>query len=235
MNPSPGPLRHTLGVLALLAATGLAVALFTQISDQIHHGAFVPEEYFSYFSIQTSLANVLALTAYGLYQLQSATDSPGLLGLRHALVAYAVVTGSVYNLLLRDLPPEPGGFVSEIAFPNEVIHVIIPVYLVADWILSPHGLKLPWWSMLWGLFYPLAWLAATLLRGELTGWYPYAFLDPSSGAGWAGVGAHVLGIALFIGALLIAGLILNRLYCRLRSGDQVSHTRTLGAKLAPRL
>ena len=44
----------------------------------------------------------MALIAAGLVQLQSAVESRGLLLVRQALMAYAVVTGSVYNLLLQD-------------------------------------------------------------------------------------------------------------------------------------
>lgn len=235
MTPKSGLLRQSLGIFALVAAATLAVALFTQIFDQIHHQAFVPEEYFSYFSIQTSIANMVVLTITGLHQLQSHTDSPALVGLRHSLVAYAVVTGSVYNLLLRDLPAEPGAFVSTVPFPNEVLHVVIPVYLVVDWILSPHGAALPWRSMAIGLVYPLAWLGGTLVRGDLTGWYPYAFLNPTSAAGWSGVGAHVVGIALLITALLAAGFMLNRLYCLLRNTRSRSDSLQLSANLTPGL
>lgn len=216
MNTAPGVMRRSLAVVALMAATTLAVSLATQISDQFHNGAFVPEEYFSYFTIQTSLANLVALTATGLISLQSAVELRALLLVRLALMAYAVVTGSVYNLLLRGLPPEPGGFVSDIPFPNEVLHVVIPVYLVIDWLLHPHTIRIPLRAIALGLAYPIVWVGFTLIRGDLTGWYPYDFLDPSQPAGWSGVVTHVAGIALLISSLLALGLWINRLYCRLR-------------------
>ena len=216
MTAEPSFLRRFLGFFALMAALTLAVSLATQISDQIRNAAFVPEEYFSYFTIQTSMANLAALTTVGLVNLQSAVESLRLLMVRHALMAYAVVTGSVYNLLLRDLPTEPGAFVSDIAFPNEVLHVVVPTYLVLDWVFSPHRTRLPWSTLGLGLVYPLAWVGFTLMRGNATGWYPYDFLDPTGPAGWSGVAGHILGIALLIGAMLALGLWINRLYCRIR-------------------
>lgn len=212
----PGSSRVTLGVVSLIVAAVLAVALATQISDQVVNDAFVPTEYFSYFTIQTSIANLIALTASGIYQLQSAIDTVILAMVRQALFAYAIVTGVVYNLLLRGLPTEPGEFVSEITFPNEVLHVVLPVYLALEWFVTPHRPPLPWWSTLAGLAYPIGWVSGTMVRGQLTGWYPYDFLDPRQPAGWEGVWLHIVVIAVVIATFLATALGVNRLFARLR-------------------
>lgn len=211
----PGPSRVTHGLLSLIAAAVLAVALGTQIFDQIANEAFVPEEYFSYFTIQTSMANLVALTVSGAYQLRHAFDTVFLAAVRQALFAYAIVTGSVYNLLLRGLPSEPGEFVSDITFPNEVLHVVMPIYITVEWLTHPHRPRLPGWSVLGGLAYPIGWVTGTLVRGDLTGWYPYDFLDPRQPAGWTGVWIHVAGIALVMGVLLAVALVINRIYARM--------------------
>ena len=91
----PGVERVTLGVVSLVAAVTLATGLAVQISDQVINDAFKPEEYFSYFTIQTMLANLAALIATGLYRLQSSLDTVALNIVRQALFAYAVVTGLV--------------------------------------------------------------------------------------------------------------------------------------------
>lgn len=211
----PGSSRATLGVLSLIAAAVLAVALATQISDQVINDAFVPEEYFSYFTIQTSIANLVALTASGIYQLQSALDTVLLAVIRQALFAYAIVTGVVYNLLLRGLPTDPGEFVSDITFPNEVLHVVMPVYIALEWLVTPHRPALPYWSILGGLAYPIGWVSGTMLRGQLTGWYPYDFLDPRGANGWVGVWVHIGVIAGVIAILLTIALAVNRLYAKI--------------------
>ena len=215
MPKPPSLLRRSLGVIALLAAMALAVSLATQISDQLRNDDFVPEEYFSYFTIQTSVANLAALIAVGVFNLRSAIESVTLLAIRHSLMAYAVVTGSVYNLLLRG-PADLQDVLAEITSPNEIFHVVIPIYLVADWVFSPHGARLPLRVIGLGLIYPMTWVVFTVLRGQLTGWYPYEFLDPGEPDGWVGVWTHVAGIALLITALLALGLWINRLYCRIR-------------------
>jgi hypothetical protein len=67
-----------------------------------------------------------------------------------------------------------------------------------------------------GLLFPLAWFGYTLAHGYVTGWYPYDFMNPSSEAGWLGVGIFAGGIAVTIVALLLAATLSNLVHVRLR-------------------
>jgi hypothetical protein len=214
-SDQPGSTRVSIGVVSLVAAVTVVAALTTQITDQVLNGAFVPEEYFSYFTIQTSLANLVALVAGGIFSLQSSIDTLKLAVVRQALFSYAIVTGVVYNLLLRGLPTEPGEFVSQYTFPNEILHVVMPIFLALEWLLNPHRPRLPTWSILVGVAYPVTWAIGAVVRGHFSGWYPYDFLDPGEPAGWAGVWIHIGAIALAIILLLSLALGVNRLYARL--------------------
>ena len=214
-SDQPGSTRVSIGVVSLVAAVTVVAALTTQITDQVLNGAFVPEEYFSYFTIQTSLANLVALVAGGIFSLQSSIDTLKLAVVRQALFSYAIVTGVVYNLLLRGLPTEPGEFVSQYTFPNEILHVVMPIFLALEWLLNPHRPRLPTWSILVGVAYPVTWAIGAVVRGHFSGWYPYDFLDPGEPAGWAGVWIHIGVIALAIILLLSLALGVNRLYARL--------------------
>ena len=192
-----------LGVAALVAA-----ALAVMIGDQVRHDAFVPEEYFSYFTIQSSLLNVVVLAVGGYALLRSGGVSTRYAMARASVVAYGVVTGVVYNALLRGIDPEPGAFVSEIGWPNEVVHVVVPVYLAVEWVLNAHRPRLPRSVIGVALVYPLLWVVFALVRGGLDGWYPYDFLDPGT-AGWLGTAAYVVGIAAFIAALVAGARAVN--------------------------
>jgi hypothetical protein len=140
---APSGYRVFLALLNFLAATAAIAALTVQITDQVLNDAFVPERYFSYFTIQTSLANIVVLVLGGSVGLQSARDSRGIAALRANFVAYAIITGAVYNVLLRDSPGAEGAYLSPIQWPNEITHVWIPLYFALDWIVNPHRLKLP--------------------------------------------------------------------------------------------
>ena len=114
--------RRTVGALRFAAAALVLAAIITQITDQVGAGVFVANEYFSYFTIESSMMNVVVLAAGGYLAFRFKRDTVLYTGLRMATVTYAIVTGVVYNLLLRGLPPT--GYVG-IQWPTEVEHVWI--------------------------------------------------------------------------------------------------------------
>ncbi len=205
---SPSPVQRIIGSIRVGGGLLVLASVLTQIVDQATHDAFVPEEYFSYFTIQSSLMNVVTLIAAGLFALRHHHETRLLTTVRLAIFSYAIVTGSVYNLLLRGIPRT--GF-QGVGWPNDVLHVIIPVYIALDFVVSPGRQRLRW-SALWPVIaYPLVWVGFTLIRGATTGWYPYPFLRPDGPAGWGGVITYVAGIAVFIIFLAVVGVLASRI------------------------
>lgn len=204
VTPTRIAARRTVGALRLAAGLLVLAAIVTQITDQLAHDAFVPAHYFSYFTVQSSMMNVVVLLVGGAMALRTPRDTVLYTGVRAAIVVYAVVTGVVYNLLLRGLPPAPDAFVG-IQWPNEVEHVWIPIVIAIDWLFSTGRARLGW-RWLWVVVgYPLAWCAYTLVHGAVTAWYPYPFINPATD-GWGGVAAYIVGLAAFmvaLGALVI--------------------------------
>jgi len=208
--------RVALSVVSLLAAVAIVVALTVQIVNMVVNDIFVAEEYFSYFTIQSSLGNIVVLMASGIYGLQTSRDSRVLSAVRAHFVAYSLITAAVYNFLLRNLPAGEGDGAPLVQWPNEITHVWIPLYFVLDWLLNPHRPQLPAGTVPVGLLFPLAWFGYTLAHGYVTGWYPYDFMNPTSEAGWLGVGIFAGGIAVTIVALLLAATLSNLVHVRLR-------------------
>jgi hypothetical protein len=202
------PARRITGVIRLLAAVLVLVAVGTQIADQVASGVFEPAEYFSYFTVLSSLINIVVLATGGLLALRRNGDPELFTAVRMSTVAYATVTAVVYNVLLRDLPSD-GSFVA-VAWPGEILHVWIPIVIVLDWVVAPGRPALSWGRIGLAVTFPLAWVAFTLVRGVATGWYPYPFLDPDGPDGPVSVIVYIVAIAAFIIAIAAIAIGLSR-------------------------
>lgn len=205
----PTRYRRLVGVLRILLAALVLTAIITQITDQLLNDAFDPAGYFGYFTIQSGLMNVVVLSVGGVLALRLAAEPELLARVRMSTLSYAVITGVVYNLLLRNLPPD-GSFVG-IAWPNEVLHVWAPILILLDWLVAPGRPALAWKRIWFALIYPLAWLAYALLRGTFTNWWTYPFLNPNEPGGWPSVLLYIVVIAGVIVGISAAAIGLSRI------------------------
>jgi hypothetical protein len=196
-------------VLRLLLAGLVLTAVITQITDQLLNQAFDAAGYFGYFTIQSALMNVVVLTVGGVLALRVAAEPELLARVRMATVSYSVITGVVYNLLLRNLPAD-GSFVG-ISWPNEVLHVWAPILILLDWLFAPGRPALAWKAIWFALAYPLTWLAYALLRGTFTDYWTYPFLNPGEPGGWPSVLVYIVVIAGVIVAISAAAIGLSQL------------------------
>jgi hypothetical protein len=191
-----------LNVARLAFATTAVVAMTYQFASSADSG-FQQANFFSFFTIQS---NILAVAALFLVVLVPRSHRTALVdGARSAAVLYMAITGVVFALLLSGLQED---LQTTIPWVDFVVHKLMPVVLVADWLIDPPRHRLPRWTVLAWLAYPLAWFAYTLARGADVDWYPYPFVDVSR-LGYGGVlGRSVLlaaGFALAGAALLWLG------------------------------
>jgi hypothetical protein len=133
---------------------------------------FSAGNFFSFFTIQSNIAAAatLLLTALVRQDERSKTFD----AVRGAATFYIAITGAVFALLLSGHQEDLD---TDVALVNFVVHFLTPLVLVVDWFLDPPrhriGTRI---AVLW-LTYPVAWFAYTLIRGSVTGWYPYPFVD----------------------------------------------------------
>jgi len=92
-----------------------------------------------------------------------------------AVTVYIVFVGFAYNLLLRHLWT-PSGWRMLL---NESLHTLVPVLVATYWLLFVPRFHLKPRHALWWLVYPLGYLGLTMLRGALSDFYPYPFIDVS--------------------------------------------------------
>jgi hypothetical protein len=153
--------------------------------------------YFSFFTIQT---NVLAAATLALAAIVR-RDEHSLLfdAVRGAVTLYIAITGVVFALLLSGRQEDLD---THIGWVNFVVHTLIPVVLVVDWLLEPARHRLQRRIALAWLAYPVAWFCYTLARGAAEDWYPYPFVDVGShGYRRIFLNGVILGVCFLGGAL----------------------------------
>ena len=174
--------------------------------------------FFSFFTIQANVASAVTLAIGAVLLLRGTADAvdPRWYGvLRACVTTYMVTTGVVYNLLLRGVELPQG---STLGWSNEVLHVVIPIVLLVDWLFAPGRRRLGWGVVGIIVIYPIVWIAYTLIRGpfifndltQASGWYPYPFLNPLGEGGYGTVVRYSAIIAVLIGAVGVGVVAISR-------------------------
>lgn len=200
-------LRIAIAALILAAVIG---QLVVSISSAIENNRDVPTtvaNFLSFFTILSNIGAMIALTWAAVWFWTNRRDAvvePRRLSLvLTSVTTYMIVTGLVYNLLLRGIALPQG---ATLPWSNEVLHAVGPIFLLLDLFLGPLRRALPWRATLTALIFPIAWLVYTFLRGPLVTnpvtrahfWYPYPFLDPNGPGGWLSVAVYIVLIAVAI-------------------------------------
>lgn len=204
-------MRALFGVIRLIAAGVIIAAIVGQLITSLNYGQpDIPMflvNFFSYFTILSNALAAIALIVGAWFGFRYKQDPPWFNVAFASIVTYMATTGVVYNLLLRSISLDQG---TTLGWSNEVLHLIAPIYLVLVWILAPGKSRLEW-RALWAIIaFPLVWSVYTMIRGAITGWYPYPFLNPANLGGYGPVAVYVIAIAGFIGLMGVVVVWLSR-------------------------
>jgi hypothetical protein len=216
-------LRRGLGVLNLVMAFAIAIALTINISDRLIQGIFTPSHYFLYFTIQTSIINIVVLLIGGIFAVMRTNDPYWYSTVRASVVSYAIVTGVIYNLLLSGFP-SADGYVATFSFPGDMQHIWAPIFIAVEWLLMPGRTRLRW-GVLWiSAVYPLVYVVVSLTRGLVgDGWFPYFFLNVTD-RGVAEVAAYSAAIAAFVIGNTAIAVAVGRIHSRVFVGFGLDRT-----------
>jgi hypothetical protein len=181
-----------LRIFRLLLATVIVAAIVTQVALLVGRGGFNPVNFFSFFTIISNLAAATLLAVQGFKGRAVA------LAIRGAVTLYMAVTGVVDNVLLAGVDVQTDPWI------DFIVHVVAPIGVVGDWIVDPPRSAVTPRALLGWLIFPLAYVAYSLTRGALVGWYPYPFLDPREVGGYGGVAAYSVAILVAVLGLGVA-------------------------------
>lgn len=182
-----------------LAALGFS-AIITQLADNIQNGKSLVS-FFSFFTIESNILAASLLLASGIAVLLGVKKSL-FEYLRGAAAVYMTMTGIIYIVLLS-------GEQSTLLIPwvNQVLHYIMPVGVLIDWLVNPPTQAISYKKALWWVAFPLGYLAYSFIRGSLVDWYPYPFIDPRLNS-WSYIVTMCLAISL--GVLVLIRLLTLR-------------------------
>ncbi len=125
---------------------------------------------FSYFTIQSNILTLVAAASLAL-----APDRDGRLWrvVRLDMLIGIVITGAVFGIVLAGLVHPTG-----VAWwCNTALHYFAPWWALVGWLLFGPRPRIDWATVRWSFVWPVAWIVYTFVRGAVTGFYPYPFLN----------------------------------------------------------
>jgi hypothetical protein len=205
-------INRLIGIARYAVALAILASVAWQVTDRLANNLFRPTEYFAFFSIQTSLIAAVVLIWTGKTLFDGKTESRWQVISRMTVTACYLVVSIAYNALLRGSANDVrDGDYAWPVLPNEVIHVWAPLAIFLGWVFIQGPVKLKLRAALWVAVYPLAWLTFSVVRGLVTGWWPYWFIDPTGDGGVAGMFTYILAITVFLISLGFILILISRL------------------------
>jgi hypothetical protein len=133
--------------------------------------------FFSYFTMQSAIAATVLWTIGGITALRRSIDPDWLTSARVVVTTYQIVSGIVFAVIT--IQAHQQGFPFPVPWSSDVLHYVLPLYAIVDLLLAPGRSSPRWMTLRFILIFPAVWVAYTLVRGNVVGWYPYFFLDPA--------------------------------------------------------
>jgi hypothetical protein len=165
-------------------------AIGRQLAVQIQ-GGYSIVNFFSFFTNLSNLfaAIVLIISAVYLIKHHEPTARDDIV--RGTSVVCMTLVGVVFSVLLRNV--DLGHLLPWV---NIVLHYIMPIVIVVDWLYQPPNTKLVFKQTWLWLIFPAMYLVYSVIRGAIVGFYAYPFFNPAKSGGYGGVALYCLAIAI---------------------------------------
>jgi hypothetical protein len=173
--------RTAAGTFRIVAAAVCAVALVGRFIWGLGSATFTAGNFFAYLTIQSNIMFVVVSTIAGVAALQGPSDPRWLTNVRASVLTCTVTAGVVFALLIQQAGAR--GFRIDVPWSDWVLHFILPVLSIGEWLVSPGRTRAHWRTVLYAIGFTIVWGVFTLVRGPIVGWYPYFFLDPDQVSG----------------------------------------------------
>ena len=197
-------------LIAVLDWFALSAQLYLIIENRV---TSIPETIIRYFGFFTILTNMLVAIFFTSILFKPTSETGISFSSSKTLTAitvYITIVGIVYNLILRFLwQPQGLQFVVD-----ELLHTVIPLLCIVFWLVYVSKSTLKWKDAFPWLIYPFVYILFVLIRGAMSGYYPYPFIDVADlGYNKVLVNSGILSLGfLIVSFVFIAiGKMMNRL------------------------
>ena len=166
-------------ILAALAWFSVLLQCYLSLQLASLHGKTIAaglEVFFSYFTVLTNLLICVSLTL----SLATPSSALGQWFSRPSTVAGIATSilfvGLSYHFLLRHTwNPQGARLIADV-----LLHYVVPaLYVIYWWFTAPRA-ELGWMNPVTWSIYPTLYLVYALIRGRITGSYPYPFIDAAA-------------------------------------------------------
>lgn len=196
MNP-----RIAAAMLAALAWTALLLQLFLSLRLSLANGSGIVHGLWTYLAYFTVLTNLLVavVASRGALAADGGRDAPW----RGAAVTAIVLVGLGYHVLLRNIwNPQGAQWLADV-----LLHYAVPLAALLWWLALPPRLRIDTAAPLHWLAWPAAYAVYALVRGAISGFYPYPFIDvPALGLPRVLLNAAALMLVFVLAAYLLRAL-----------------------------
>lgn len=193
--------RTAATVLMRVAAIATAVvALISRADCAFVFGTCSIRNLLAYFTIESAILFTVTSASTTVLTLLGVPRPAWLDGVRVTVASYVIVSGLVFAVLMSTAGYTGAEFL--VPMSSRVLHFVLPGFAILDIMLDPpRRLRWPPWAT---LVFPAGWFVVTVVRGALTGWYPYFFVSVEAVGGYPQLGAYTAGLALvLLGAFLV--------------------------------
>ncbi|WP_438945315.1 Pr6Pr family membrane protein [Sediminibacterium sp.] len=197
-------------LLELLIVVIVLLSLILQFSVMLKNPAKqdflkILVQFFSYFTI---LSNCLVLVYF--LNLILKNESVGKFWKKAetgtAITVYISVVGIVYHAILSQLHNPVG-----LAFwADHGLHSFSPILVMLYWVLFTSKRTVEYATIPYWLIYPAVYFLYTILRGSLSGFYPYPFLDLNKISFLQALGNSLMVLLIFTFLSLLLSKIANK-------------------------
>lgn len=160
--------KHLSLIFASIAWFAVIAQYYLMIENRVTPIIETSIRFFSFFTI---LTNSLVAIYFTLSILKKKIiDKPGTLT---AVTVYITIVGIVYQIILRPIW-KPTGLQMIV---NELLHSVLPLLVILFWYLYEEKKSLTYKQLPMWLIYPFVYLLYILVRGSISNFYPYPFVD----------------------------------------------------------